>query len=295
MKVAVVGAAGQLGRATAAWWRARAEVSALTRSDVDLTDAPALEATLLALAPDLVLNCAAYNDVDGAETNPVAALSVNAMAVRSMAAICARLGAPLVHYGTDFVFDGQASEPYTEEASARPQSVYGASKLLGDWLAATAPRAYVLRVESLFGGIYVRSSIDRIIQSLRDGRETPVFLDRVVSPSYVADVITATAALLDRQAPPGVYHCVNSGQTTWLELGQEIARLLGAEQKGSLKPVRVADIPMKVKRPQFCALSNAKLRAAGVEMPDWRDAIRRHLVGPPAPQAGGRQALDPRR
>ena len=115
-----------------AWWRARAEVSELTRREVDVADPVALEATLTALAPDLILNCAAYNDVDAAETDSVTALAVNAMAVRSLAAFSGRIGATLVHYSTDFVFDGLASEPYTEASSPRPQSVYGASKREGE-------------------------------------------------------------------------------------------------------------------------------------------------------------------
>jgi dTDP-4-dehydrorhamnose reductase len=201
------------------------------------------------------------------------------MAVRSMAAVCGRLGAAFVHYSTDFVFDGLASEPYTEASAPRPQSVYGASKLLGEWLAA-GPRSYVLRVESLFGGVYVRSSLDRIVTAIRQGDEAPVFVDRVVTPSFVTDVITATAALVEGEAPAGLYHCVNSGETTWLGVGEEVVRLLGPAARGRLRPVRVADVPMKVKRPQYCALSNAKLRAVGVEMPEWREALRRHLGGP---------------
>ena len=106
------------------------------------------------MAPELILNCAAYNDVDGAEDMPATAFTVNALAVRSMAAAAERAGATLVHYSTDFVFDGaDRATPYTETDAPKPQSVYGMSKLLGEWLAAAAPRAYVLRVESLFGGV----------------------------------------------------------------------------------------------------------------------------------------------
>jgi dTDP-4-dehydrorhamnose reductase len=278
MKVAVFGAAGQLGRATAAYWAARHEVVALTRSEVDLTAFPALETTLIDLRPALVVNCAAYTNVDGAETDPIAAIGVNALAVRSMAAAAARIEATLVHYSTDFVFDGTATEPYTETVAPRPQSVYSASKLLGEWFAAGVARHYVLRVESLFGGVYARSSVDRIVEALRRGDEAPVFVDRVVSPSYVDDVVSATAALVGNDAPPGLYHCVNGGHATWLELGQEIARLLGKAATARLREVKVADVVLKAKRPQYCALSNAKLRAAGVEMPDWRDALRRYLT-----------------
>jgi dTDP-4-dehydrorhamnose reductase len=237
----------------------------------------ALEAALTGLRPALVVNCSAYTDVDRAEAEPIGALNVNALAVRSMASVTASLNATLVHYSTDFVFDGRAQEPYTEDAPPRPESVYAVSKLLGEWFAADSAHHYVLRVESLFGGAYTRSSLDRIVDALTRGEEAPVFVDRIVSPSYVHDVVLATASLVRASAPPGLYHCVNSGQATWLELGLEVARLLGKAETARLRHTRVADVPMKAKRPQYCALSNAKLRAAGVEMPEWRDALRRHV------------------
>jgi dTDP-4-dehydrorhamnose reductase len=278
MKVAVIGAAGQLGRVTAERWGRDHEVTALTRREVDLADAAALEHLLDGLAPDLIINCAAYNDVDGAEEAPVTAFTVNALAVRSLAAVAARTGATLVHYSTDFVFDGaERAAPYTETDAARPQSVYGTSKLVGEWLAATAPRAYVLRVESLFGGVYVRSSVDKLVGNLERGEPLRVFADRTLTPSYVPDVVEATCRLVDTGAPGGLYHCVNGGATNWLELGQELAHLTGRAATARLEPVAFASVPMKAKRPQYCALSNAKLRAAGVEMPAWRDALRRYL------------------
>jgi dTDP-4-dehydrorhamnose reductase len=275
--VAVLGAAGQLGRVTPAHWAQAHAVTALTRREVDLADAAALERAVDALAPDLILNCAAWNDVDGAEDQPVPAFTVNALAVRSLAAVAARSGATLVHYGTDFVFDGvDRATPYTEADAPRPQSVYGTSKLVGEWFAATAPRAYVLRVESLFGGVYVRSSVDKLIAGLEKGEPLRVFADRSLTPSYVADVVRATEQLVTRGAAPGVYHCVNSGVTNWLELAEELARLTGRSATARLEPVPFASVPLKAKRPQYCALSNAKLRAAGVEMPEWRDALRRY-------------------
>jgi dTDP-4-dehydrorhamnose reductase len=135
----------------------------------------------------------------------------------------------------------------------------------------------VLRVESLFGGPRAKSSIDKILASIQAGQPTRVFGDRTVTPSYVFDVARATAALLDRGAPSGVYHCVNSGVTNWLELTEELARLTGRADTARLEPVPFASVPLKAKRPQYCALSNAKLRAAGIEMPEWRDALRRYL------------------
>jgi dTDP-4-dehydrorhamnose reductase len=279
MKVVVVGAAGQLGRATADYWAAGHDMTPFTRREVDLTDAAAVERAIEAVAPDLIVNCAAHNDVDGAEEAPAIAFAVNALAVRSLAAVATRTGATLVHYSTDFVFDGvDRSTPYTEADAARPQSVYGTSKLVGEWQAAIAPRAYVLRVESLFGGVYVRSSVDKLIAGLARGEPLRVFADRSLTPSYVADVVQATRHLVETDAPAGLYHCVNSGVTNWLELTEELARLTGRSDTARLEPVAFASVPLKAKRPQYCALSNAKLRAAGFEMPEWRDALRRYLA-----------------
>ncbi len=259
---------------------ARHEVIAWTRRDVDLGDTRALVARIAEARPEAIINCAAYNNVDGAEDDPLTALQVNAMAVRAMAEAAQAIGAVLVHYSTDFVFDGfmTQTQPYVETDRACPQSTYGASKLLGEWFAQQVPVHYVLRVESLFGGPHTRSSIDKIIASVERGDEARVFVDRIVTPSFVEDVVMATERLLDRRAAAGLYHCVNSGTTTWLELSQDIARLLG-KPDARLVPVRVADVKMRARRPQYCALSNAKLAAAiGQPMPSWQDAIARHVA-----------------
>jgi len=276
VKVVVAGAAGQLGTAIVRTFGADAGVVPLTRQDLDLADGAAVEARVAAERPDLVINCAAFNDVDGAEHRAVDAIRVNAGAVRAMARASKAAGALLVHYGTDFVFDGAAARPYTEDDEPAPQSVYGCSKLLGDYFAADAPRHYVLRVESLFGGAKRRSSIDRIADAMLKGEPARVFVDRSVTPSYVEDVAAATRTLVRTGAPYGLYHCVNSGETTWHGLAEEIARVLGRDAQ--LVPVRVADVQMRARRPQYAALSNDKLRRAGVEMPAWQDALRRYLA-----------------
>jgi dTDP-4-dehydrorhamnose reductase len=276
--VLVTGAAGQLGSTFTRRLSGRgARVVSVDRDQVDLTDHRRVRELVTAARPDVVINCAAYNDVEGAEDNAEEALAVNAFAVHALARAADGNGAVLVHYGTDFVFDGAASTPYDETDRPAPQSVYAQSKLVGEWFAAAVPRHYLLRVESLFGGPAARSSIDRIIDALRNGREARVFADRVVSPSYVEDVAAATETLLDRAAPFGLYHCVNSGYATWLAVGSEIAGVLGAAES-LLRPVSIADVPLRAKRPAFAALSNEKLRQLGVEMPSWQDAVRRYIA-----------------
>jgi dTDP-4-dehydrorhamnose reductase len=275
LRVIVAGAAGQLGREIAARFARANDVTPLTRAEVDLTHHDAVLRAVASARPDVVINCSAYNAVDQAEDDAAAALAVNALAVRSLARAAQDAGALLVHYSTDFVFDGAASRPYTEGDEPSPRSVYGQSKFIGELFAREVPRHFVLRVESLFGGETPRSSVDRIVEAVLAGREAPVFVDRVVTPSFVADVAAATEALIAADAEPGLYHCVNSGHTTWYALGEEIARQLGRQAK--LVPTRVADVRMRAPRPQYCALSNEKLAMAGVQMPSWQDAIRRHL------------------
>jgi dTDP-4-dehydrorhamnose reductase len=278
MKIAIVGAGGQLGQAMAARFSADHTVTALTRQDLDLTRARLVHDTIRSLAPDVVINCAGYNNLDQAQNDQEAAMNANAFAVGTLARAAAELDAVLLHYSSDFVFAGTATSPYTELDRPEPQSVYAQSKLVGEWLAADAPKHYVLRVESLFGGPKRRSSIDRIADAVRRGDVAPVFVDRVVSPSFVNDVVEASAHVLRAGPAFGVYHCVNTGHATWLEVGREIARRLGKTDT-ALKPVSVNDVALTAPRPQFAALSNARLAEAGFTMPSWQDAIARYLDG----------------
>jgi len=275
MKVLVTGAAGQLGAAIVRQFADRADVVGLTRQALDISNGSAVESVFARERPDAVINCAAYNDVDRAEDDAPAALRINAVAVRTLARASLRCGATLVHYGSDFVFDGLVERLHAEGDEAAPRSVYGMSKLLGEWFAMSAGRHYVLRVASLFGGDDRRSRIDRIADALRRRESPRVFADRTVSPSYVPDVTDATWRLITGDAPSGLYHCVNSGSTNWLALAREIARRIGVP--ADVVPVSVADVATRAQRPQYAALANTKLAALGIVMPAWQDAVGRHL------------------
>ncbi|HEV3058364.1 MAG TPA: dTDP-4-dehydrorhamnose reductase [Vicinamibacterales bacterium] len=278
MRIAVVGARGQLGAAIVQECAGH-DVVGLTRQQLDITNDHAVADAIARVAPDAVVNCAAYNHVDAAEDHPDDALNHNAFAARTLAAAAERAGAWFVHYGSDFVFDGTASTPYTEDDRPSPRSTYGASKMLGEWFALDVPRSYVLRVESLFGrasgGGPPKGSVAGIMNGLLAGSSPPVFEDRTVSPTYIIDAARATRHLLESGAAPGLYHCVSSGHCTWLDFGRELARLLGVEPR--LTPVKVADVTLRARRPQFCALSNEKLRRAGFDMPTWQDALARYI------------------
>ena len=281
MKIAVVGARGQLGAAIVQELRSAVDhaVVPLDRMALDVTQADAVERVMTELAPDAIINCTGYNAVDAAEEHQVDALRTNGLAVRSLARAAKALDAVLVHYGSDFVFDGKVDRPHVEDEPPNPQSVYAASKMLGEWFARDAPRSYVLRVESLFGfvpgGPAPRGSVAGIVKGLRSGSVVKVFEDRTVSPTYVPDAAAATRQLLERRAPFGTYHCVNSGCCTWLEFAYEAARLLDIEPR--LEAVRAAEAQLRATRPLYCAMSNEKLRSVGILMPTWQDALARSL------------------
>ncbi|MDQ3349804.1 MAG: dTDP-4-dehydrorhamnose reductase [Acidobacteriota bacterium] len=275
MRVLVTGAAGQLGRAIVRRFSASASVTALTRQDLDIVVEADVSRVMTAVLPDVVVNCSAYNAVDQAEDDPSEALAANAFGVLALAGAARDCGAILVHYGTDFVFDGSADAPYSEVDAPNPASNYGLSKLLGEWFAADAPAHYVLRVESLFGGERAKSSIDRILDGIRRDEVVRVFADRTVTPSYVEDVAAATMRMVETRAPYGVYHCVNSGVTTWDAIAEEAARLLGRETL--LERVSADSVPMRARRPKYCALSNEKLWRAGIGMPPWHEALARYI------------------
>jgi dTDP-4-dehydrorhamnose reductase len=274
-RVMVTGAAGQLGSTIVAKLSGAFDVAAFARADLDLADSPMVLEAAKRSRPDLIINCAAYNDVEAAEEAAQAALAGNALAVQALARAAHETQATLIHYGTDFVFDGASDRPYLESDPCRPLSTYGMSKLLGEYFALESADAYVLRVESLFGGRPAKSSIDKILGAIRASQPVRVFADRTVTPSFVEDVAAATVQLIARRPAPGVYHCVNSGVTNWLGVAEEITRIL--DVNADLVPVKSADVKLKAKRPVYCALSNQKLLDAGIPMPTWQDALARYV------------------
>jgi dTDP-4-dehydrorhamnose reductase len=278
-RVLVTGAAGQLAAFVVRAFADR-EVVALTRQALDVTDPAAVATVIGDASPQLVVNCSAFNDVEGAESRATEAIAINALAVRSLARAAEAAGAAFVHYSTDFVLNNERTEPHEEDVPPSPRGVYASSKLLGEWFALTAPRAYVLRVESLFGSPAQwagrRGTLDHIVDGIVAGRDVKVFTDRIISPSYSQDVAAATKHLVTSGAAPGLYHCVNSGHASWHDVAVEAASVLGVPAR--LVPITVDQMPLKVPRPRYCALSTKKLAAAGFAMPSWRDALRRWLA-----------------
>ena len=287
MRIFVAGARGQLGEAFAENLAGGYDARLRDIPEIDLADSAAVSDAIERFRPEVILNCAAYTDVDGAEHHPIEALRVNALGVRALSAAATRVGATLIHFSTDFVFDGRARAPYDEDDAPRPESVYADSKLVGEDYARSTRRHYVLRLSSLFGGSARRSFVDRIIDAVSDGKPIDVFEDRFVSPSYTRHVVRAALSLVRAGARFGVYHCTATGYCSWLELAREVERRLGTPALA--RGIPCVTVPHKAVRPKFCALSNARLRSTGVEMPRWQSALADSLGRPrtePPPPTG---------
>jgi len=280
MRTVVLGAPGQLGRDLGP--RLTGEVIGLGRADVDLTDANSLRAKLTALRPTVVINCAAYNFVDMAESEPTAAFAVNAWAVRELAVACRELDATLVHFSTDYVFglDAARTTPLTESDPPGPVSVYGLTKLAGEYLVrATCPKHFVVRTCGLYGtwgsGGKGGNFVETMLRLAGQGKPLRVVNDQRCTPSFTADVAVATAALIQTSAF-GVYQVTNSDNCTWYEFAREIFRAAGV--RADLTPITSAEFGAPARRPPYSVLSNERLRAVGVAPPrPWTQAVGAYL------------------
>jgi dTDP-4-dehydrorhamnose reductase len=280
MRIIVTGAGGRLGPVVAREFAAAGHhVTALGHAELDICDPAQLAATCGRVHPHALVNCASYNAVDAAETDPDAAFALNASGPAILAAAARAHNALFVHYSTDFVFDGETGRPYGEDDPPNPLSVYGRSKLEGEREAQRAGCHYVLRLSSLFGGVAAgshRAAIDWIADTILSGMPVRAFVDRTVSPSYADDVARATRMLIEKKGPYGTYHCVSSGFVSWYDLAVTIALELGmaADIEATSSIVSQA----AARRPRFCALSNQRLRDRGIDMPTWQSAVSRHMA-----------------
>jgi dTDP-4-dehydrorhamnose reductase len=277
----LVGARGMLGRDLAALLAAEGvEHTALGRAELDLADTAAVKAAVA--GHDVVLNAAAWTDVDGAETQWRAAEAINGTAVRGLALACADAGARLLHPSTDYVFPGDAAEPIAEDAPTAPINAYGRSKLLGERavLELLPEHGYVVRTAWLYG----RHGKNFVATMLRLAGERE-FLDVVddqqgqptSTPALAARLLALGDAALAGRAPAGVYHGTCSGRTTWCGLARAAFELSGLDPE-RVRPISSDRYPSPAPRPSYSVLGHARWAAAGLDpMPHWRDALAAYL------------------
>ncbi len=280
MKTLVLGSAGQLGRDLVPLLTG--DIIAAARADADFEQRGSLTQLLERHKPSMVINCAAYNLVDKAESEPETAFAVNTWGVRELAQACRQIGARLVQISTDYVFglDDRRTAPLTEDDPPGPVSVYGGSKLMGEYFVRSiAPRHLVIRTCGLYGvwgsGGKGGNFVETMLRVAGMGKPLRVVNDQHCTPSYTKDVAATIFALLNTDAN-GLFHVTNAGATTWYELAAEAFRLSGV--KADLTPIPTSERNDPARRPPYSVLSTAKLASAGVAEPrHWKDALAAYL------------------
>jgi len=284
MIVAVLGANGQLGSdilRVASTLNGSFKTLALTRTDLDVRNASDIAHVLSKHQFDALVNCTSYHKTDEVEEHASEAFLVNAHAVRAMAKVCKARAAKFVQVSTDYVFDGESKRPYSETDPACPINVYGASKLLGERLALRdhGEGTLIARLASLFGvaGSSGKGGnfVEAILRKARETGEVRVVNDITMSPTSSADAARLILTLLEKNAPPGIYHVVNSGSATWFEFARQIVEEIGISADAI--PMTSAEYPGVAVRPSYTVLDNQKAAQIIGEIPSWKQALRRYL------------------
>ena len=268
MRVLLTGRNGQVGWELARALQPLGAVLATDRSELDLTDVDAIGRTIREAKPDVIVNAAAYTAVDKAESEPQLAGHINATAPGVMAEEAKRLGALLVHYSTDYVFDGRKSSPYSEDDTPNPLSLYGRSKLEGEeHIRASACRHLIVRTSWVYGPR--AANFYRIIESKALANEAMRMVDDQTSvPTTATFVAKYTAALLKAEAA-GLIHLVPSGQASRYEFACEVVRILGSDS--NVERAKSADFPSPAARPTYSVLDKHRAeKALGDALPDWK-------------------------
>jgi dTDP-4-dehydrorhamnose reductase len=273
----VTGAHGQLGAEVLRALQGKDAVG-LARDDLDLTDQDAVESAIADHRPDLVVNTAAYTAVDAAEDDEAAAYAVNALGPAHLAASCARHGARLLQMSTDYVFPGDAREPYDVDAPTGPHTAYGRTKLAGErWVQALLPQSsWIVRTAWVYA-VGRHSFVDTMIRLERERDTVDVVDDQCGSPTWASDLAAALVALGGSTAPAGILHCVGGGQTTWCGLARAVFEEVGADP-ARVRPTTTQASARPARRPAYSVLSDRSWRTAGLPaMPEWRGAVHAAL------------------
>lgn len=276
--IALLGSQGQLGSELAAVLPAD-QTRCLTRADADLALPGQVTMLLESMQPAIVINCTAYNQVDKAEDDPAAALAVNASGVRELALVCAKRGATLVHFSTDYVFglEGFRGEPYRESDAPGPVSTYGVSKLTGEYFVrALCPRYYIIRTCGLYGkhvaGGKGTNFVETMLRLARAGKPLKVVEDQILTPTNAKDVARVIPQLLD-ECPFGLFHLTNGGQCSWYEFAQAIFTLAGVQ--ADLSPTTTAAYGSRASRPAYSVLATE--HSSTPRLRQWQDALAEYI------------------
>jgi dTDP-4-dehydrorhamnose reductase len=281
-KIALIGSKGMLGSMVRELAGEGSGILGLDLPEFDMTDREQVLDVLGRFGPGAIINCAAYTNVDGCESNEETAAKVNGAAPGYLAEAAKRLGAFLVHISTDYVFDGLGSRPYTEEDPTVPLSAYGRTKLLGERavLSSGLERFTIIRTSWLYGP-RGKNFVETIARLAKERDELKIVADQVGSPTYTEDLAIALFTLLS-SGVGGIYHFANEGACSWHEFAEEIVGQMkenGEEVRvRKIVPISTAQYPLPAKRPEYSVLSKDKYKkTTGAEVPHWRDGLRRYF------------------
>ncbi len=283
MKIAVIGADGQLGSDIVETLHADGlGVIPLTITQMDIADNGQVQKTLAEVKADIIINTAAMHQVEKCEADPLRAFAVNALGARNLAQAANSCAARLVHVSTDYVFDGAKMEPYLESDCPLPLNTYGNSKLAGElFVRSMAEKHYVIRVSGLYGknpclekgGL---NFVDLMLKLSRERKEVRVVDDEVLTPTATRDVARQLLRMLKGKAKNGLYHTTAEGSCSWYEFAREIFRI--SQSPIMLNKAAPGEFPAKVPRPKYSVLENANLKSQGLNsMPAWQDALKEYL------------------
>ena len=283
MRILVFGRVGQLGSALAELLPAHHEVAFLDQPQVDLSKPESIPDLIAQHAPELVINAAAYTAVDKAESEPELAQLINAEAPAAMAKSCRARDIPLIHYSTDYVFDGTASTPYLEDAAVAPASVYGRTKFSGEQaVTRETGRHIILRTAWLYSHVG-HNFLKTMLRMASEGKPLRVVDDQIGSPTFAWDLGMASVAAVGalekgRDDVYGIFHATNSGVTSWHGFAQKIFELAGVE-KADLSPISSESYPTPAPRPAYSVLNCDRLNQVfQIRLPDWREALSRCIA-----------------
>jgi dTDP-4-dehydrorhamnose reductase len=275
MRLLVTGGAGMLGQAVAtAATRLGHDVIALSRADLDVTDAGHVRRVVAAAEPRAVVNCAAWTDVDGAETAEAAATAVNGTGAGNVARAAAEIGARLVHVSTDYVFDGAKSEPWVETDPVAPIGSYGRSKLLGEEEVAAALSEHAIVRSAWLFGAGGRNFVDTMLALGGERDEVSVVTDQVGSPTWTCHLAEAVIELAERRGDVGIFHAAGSGACSWYELAVEVFDRAGVRCR--VLPTTSDRFPRPARRPAYSVLGTVRDEAP--ILPPWQEGVAEYLV-----------------
>jgi dTDP-4-dehydrorhamnose reductase len=276
MKVAVIGANGQLGSDLIKVFSRQHEAIPLNHTDIEVADIDSVKTVLSALKPDIVINTSAYHNVPVCEQHPDTAFAINGKGPLNLAKVCTDLDARLVHYSTDYVFDGGKRQPYTETDHCNPLNVYGITKLSGEHLALNyASRPFVIRVSGIYGETPCRAKggnfITTMLKLAKEKPEVKVVNDEILTPTPTSAIAEYTSRLLEKDVT-GLFHLTCEGECSWYEFARTIWDTLKLETP--LYETSVLSMQVPVKRPFYSVLENKRFNELGIgRMPHWKEAL----------------------